>query len=319
MNKNIFQFIILLFFLTFPFIGKVNISFGDILNSNSENYVIFWNLRFPNFLLAFIVGAGLSLVGYIFQTIFRNPLATPYTLGVASGASFGAVIALSLGLSASIWIFNSVAFFSLMGSAIAVTLVFLFANLKKYFDPYRILLAGVSSGLMFSSLILFIQFLNLGTGINDIIQWLMGSLSTIGYQSHVLVVSFLIVTIFLLIKYYNELSLIRFNQEIAFSRGVDVFKIKRNMFLMGSFLTAIIVSEVGPIGFVGLIIPHLTKLIFKEDRFFALKLVIVGGSFLSFCEVLSRTLLSQGTLPIGILTAMIGTPFFIYILMKKSH
>lgn len=310
-------FLAIIMIVIAPFLGREIISFGELSTSAQENF-IFWNLRAPRIIVAFLAGGALSLSGLSFQTLFRNPLATPYTLGIASGASFGAALGISLGLDLSYGPFNIISLFSLAGAAVSVFVTYFLSQKKEGFHTSKLLLAGVALGLFFSSLILALQYFLNETSNKKLIHWLMGSLEVVGFeQVYYLGVP---ITLSFLILYFKrkDFNLLMVHEDFAHTRGVDVRKSQKILFLIGSVLVASVVSFCGPIGFVGLIIPHFARILLGLDSSYLIPgSFLIGGIFLVSIDLLTRVILPEGVLPIGILTSLIGGPSFIYFLRKS--
>ncbi len=279
---------------------------------------IFLYIRLPRTILAFTVGGALTLCGSIYQMIFRNPLATPYTLGVAQGASFGAVMGILL-FSSSFFIFSGIVIFSFSGALFTVLLIFFIVYLKRNYSHYVLLLSGVAVSFFFSALILFLEYLSDFTKGFEIIRWLMGSLSTVGYKDVILISSFLIPISVLLYFLSEHVFLMTIGDELAFNRGVNVKKVRMVIFFITSLLIGSIVAVCGPIGFVGLIVPHIVRLIFGNNlrkNFFVL--IFFGGTFLLICDIFARNLIYPAEIPIGVITSLIGGPFFLWVLFTSG-
>lgn len=316
-----------LFFL--PSVGIKNLNWENVFNaSQSMDASIYWDIRIPRTLLGFFAGAGLALCGMVFQAIFKNALATPYTLGVASGASLGASIYIHLGSFLGLSFatsqihflgFSPMSLAAFMGAGLSVLFIFTISTIKKSLSTASLLLTGVTLNLFFSSFILFLQYMSDYTQSFQIIRWLMGGLEVIGMES---VYGIGIVTLLgsvIIYRFSQELNLLSLGEEIAQSRGVNLLQTKITLFIITSIIIATIISITGPIGFVGMIIPHLCRQIIGSDhRFLAPMSFIVGGVFLSLCDSFARVVLGPTELPVGIITALLGGPFFLWILIRKS-
>lgn len=319
----------LLILLFLPSIGIKDLNWSHVFNaSQSLDASIYWNIRIPRTLLGFFAGAGLALCGMVFQAIFKNALATPYTLGVASGASLGASIYIHLGSFLGLSYatsqlnfldFPPMSFAAFLGAGLSVLFIFTISTVKKSMSTASLLLTGVTLNLFFSSFILFLQYMSDYTQSFQIIRWLMGGLEVIGMES---VYGIGIVTILgsvVIFRFSQELNLLSLGEDIAQSRGVNLLSTKITLFVITSIIIASIISITGPIGFVGMIIPHLCRHIIGSDhRFLVPMSFVAGGVFLSLCDSFARVILSPTELPVGIVTAMLGGPFFLWILIRKS-
>lgn len=300
--------------------GSVSISFSEILNtlagnSSSDFYSeIIFKIRLPRIILALAVGGGLSVAGAVFQAILMNPLAEPYILGISSGGTFGAVLAMVLGIS-----FLGVQLFAFTGALIVIALVFVIGKRFGELEPNVMLLTGVMVGAFFSAIILLmINFLN--ESLRTAIFWLMGNLSLASGDNvyYILAIS-VIVSLFLSLnsQKYNILSL---GDEQASHLGLNTKLVKAATYVSASLMVGSIVSVSGIIGFVGLIIPHLCRLIFGLDnRIIIPASFFVGSAYLILADTLSRNIISPAEVPVGAVTAIIGAPIFIYLLRKRFN
>jgi iron complex transport system permease protein len=260
------------------------------------------------------------MIGVAFQALLQNELATPYTLGVASGGALGAVVAIKSGMVFSLLGFTTTTFFSVGGSVLTIVIIYLIAKSRAGLSPITLILTGVTISLLFSSLILFVHYLADFTETYRMIRWLMGGLQITGwsYSITLLPIVFLIFTY--LFRKAIALNIISSGDEMALSKGVDVYLLQKGVFLMSSVLVGIIVAFAGPIGFIGLIIPHLVRLIVGADhRKLLVAAPIFGGTFLIWCDTFARTIISPAELPVGIITAMLGGPFFIWLLVRQKR
>jgi iron complex transport system permease protein len=289
----------------------------QIFQSNSSDYMIFWDIRVPRVLLAFFVGGILSISGLIFQITFKNPMATPFTLGVASGATLFSAIGIVLGFGAFLSLFAFVGAISTIVILFMISLVF-GSNPIKNSGFSSLLLIGIAISFFYSALLMIIFYLSNLQESYEIVRFTMGSLEIVGFDTLYLVI---IVSIGLLIFIYNYRANIRLmltSNEFVILKGYDLYKI--NYLLLGavSLGVSVVVSIAGPIGFIGLIIPHIIKNIYKQSSD---KLIIpiyfYGGAFLVFCDILARSI-TTSDLPIGVVTSFIGAPFFIYLIIKKK-
>lgn len=283
--------------------------------SETERAIIL-SLRFPRAILAGLVGAGLSVSGAIFQAFLRNPLADPYILGVSSGAAVGAILAILMGLSTSSL---GLPLASFMGALLTVIVVFHFGRQNGKIHPNTLLLAGVIIGAFLSSLIMFFISVSQREELHTIVFWLMGDFSFSNFRAILVIFPYILFGILFLYFRARQLNLILSGEEHAIQLGVNVERLRRISYLFASLMTAAAVSVCGLIGFVGLIIPHAVRLAFGSDhRLLIPASALVGASFLIASDTLARTLLSPVELPVGVITAAFGGPFFIYLLKTRK-
>lgn len=303
--------------LMLPFIGIIKVDPGKLFDDSAAGFV-FWQLRLPRTILAFIVGSTLALAGLIFQNIFKNSLATPYTLGVSSGSAAAVVTAIKFKISLVFLGLNGVYIYGFCGAVITIMIILGIAKAVKSFSIYTLLMSGIALNFFFSSFILLIQYLLDFTETLSVLRWLMGGLTVSGYNEIIfllpLYIFFVIVTF--LIK--NELILISGGDQFAHSKGLNVKKFRIFIFITVSFLVGVVVSIAGPIGFVGLIVPHISRLIFKNDfKAVVYFTLFIGGLLLVVTDFLARVLIPPVEIPVGIITAFMGAPFFLFILISK--
>jgi iron complex transport system permease protein len=304
-----------------PFAGMQWIPMRDILSSTGDEITreIFWTLRVPRVLTAFLAGSTLALGGMTFQALFRNPLATPFTLGVASGASLGASIAVTFGFTFTILGVGGTTVAAFLGALLAMSLVYGLTRLKEGFTTATMLLSGVAISFFFSSLILFLQYSAELYNAFRMLRWVMGGLGLVGYESLFNILPFTVSGAAILYYLTHELNLMLAGDDLAMSRGVDVNKIKRILFFVVSLMVGSVVAVCGPIGFVGMMMPHIArKLIGADHRWLTPATFLAGGAFLVVCDTLARTLFAPAELPVGILTAFLGGPFFIWLLLREK-
>ncbi len=298
---------------------SISILFQSLLGqAGSETEMertIILSLRFPRALLAGLVGAGLSVSGVIFQALLRNPLADPYILGVSSGSAVGAIIAILLGLGSLSF---GLPLASFVGALTTVALVFYFGKQEGKIHPNILLLAGVITGSFLSAIIMFFLSISQKEELHTIIFWLMGDLSFANPQAISIILPYIGAGFLILYWKSRHLNLILTGEENALQLGVDVERLKILYYLCASLITAASVSLCGLIGFVGLIIPHSARLLFGPDHRLLLPAsALIGASFLILCDTSARTILSPVELPVGVITAAFGGPFFIYLLRKR--
>ncbi len=292
-------------FVAAPFIGQA-------LPDEETTRRVILTLRLPRAGVAFAAGATLALCGMIFQALFRNDLASPYTLGVSSGASFGASLAILLGI-------GSVPLAALLGALVSVAIVWRLSLLSHRFGTQTMLLAGVATGFFFSGLTIFVQYLADLSHSHRIIHWLMGSLDTAALPELIKITPALLVAGAASL-FHRELDILTLGEEAAAARGVDPSRTALTQFIFTSIAVAGIVAVTGPIGFIGLMAPHTARLIVgPRHRILAPAAALTGGAILTLCDTLSRTLIAPGEIPVGVLTALIGGPFFVWLIVRRKE
>ena len=321
---SVFFLVFLATLLIAPLIGSTDISltraFSTTLNnSNNIDASILFHVRLPRILLGAIAGAALSVAGAVLQALLRNDLAAPFTLGVSSGAALGAVIAIALNLNFTLLGFPVISLFAFMGSLGAILLVFNLVRTRHGEFPTGILLlAGVTANFFFASLVMFIHYLASLSQSFTIIRWLMGGLDITDYNTILTVFPIVSIGILILLFVSRDLNLISTGIHSASSRGVNVEKTQKIGFITASLITGTVVATCGPIGFVGLIVPHIVRLFVGPDlRILIPASTLFGASFLVICDTFARTLLAPTEIPVGIITAMLGGPFFVWLLKRK--
>ncbi len=294
------------------------------LDTGSELFnQIFYQIRLPRLILSILCGGSLSIVGLYFQSLFRNDLASPYTLGVASGASFGASVALLLGLSSTLvlgpFIFDTVSIGAFIGSLLCVGLIISLSVMKKDQSPHFLILSGVMLSFMFSSGIMLVQFMAKEMGLMKMIYWLMGDLNFVGMNSLYLLFPFVSLSLIYAYTKRDVVNILSMGDRFALSKGIDAHKERKKIFITLSILVAYLVSLCGPIGFVGLVIPHIVKKRFGSNLKVSFIPSLFGGAFfLVWCDFLARNLFQDFDLPVGVLTSFIGGGFFLYLLLKRD-
>ncbi len=323
--KRILLGIILLFavlvFVGAPTVGMKSLSLHSMLHpaEGGRDADIFWKIRVPRVCIAFLAGAALAVSGMAFQAIFRNPLATPFTLGVASGASLGAALYMRLGLAIGIFGVSGVSAFAFGGAILSILLVYGLTRIRSGFSIGTMLLAGVALNFFFSSAILFIQYMSDFTDTTRILRWTMGGLEIMGYDAVLNMAPFVISGAAIILFLTHELNLLMTGEELAVSRGANVGRINKVLFFATSLMVGGVVSICGPIGVVGMMVPHICRLMIGADhRYLTTATLLFGGAFLTLCDMLARTLIAPAEMPVGIITALLGGPFFIWLLLGKS-
>jgi len=311
--------LVAVFFIS-PFVGPVELKIGEIFDFSSLASNIFFELRVPRVLFAFSAGAILALGGLLFQTLFRNSLMTPYTLGISSGAVLGAGVAIKFGLGSLFFGLGAIHLFGFFGALFSVFLLLYLSRFLKNAHHESLLLLGIALSLFYTSALMVVFYLGSAMQNDMLIRFTMGSLSVIGWKDPLavaLVAVFLLAVIYI---YRFELQLLGISDESAKLKGLDTEKTTRVLLVVSSFAIGTLVSISGPIGFVGLITPHIVaKMHPSTVNGRIIKTAMFGGLFLVFCDTITRSLSSQSELPIGIITALMGGPFFIYLIMRKKQ
>lgn len=303
-----------------PFVGIHPVRLSDLWPGHRAETNILWSLRLPRVALGLLAGAGLATSGMVFQAVFRNVLATPFTLGVASGASLGAMIYIRLGLSLSIAGIGGGTWFAFAGAVLTIALVYGLTRLRRGFLTTIMLLAGLAINLFFSALILLVQYLSDFTDSYLMLRWMMGGLSrTTSFDDVLTLLPFVTAGTAVVIYLTHELNLLTTGEELAASRGVAVHRTKVTLFFAVSLMVGAIVAVTGPIGFIGLMAPHICRLAIGPDhRYLTPATMLFGAALLTACDALARTILPPHELPVGILTALMGGPFFVWLLLGRS-
>lgn len=285
--------------------------------SATQEAIIF-QLRLPRIILSFLVGAELSMAGVLYQGVFRNPMADPYIIGASAGASLGATIAIAFFSQIKIWDISPITTFAFIGSILTVFIVYNISSIKGRTYSFTLLLSGVAISSFISALVSFLIYLS-NQKLHQIYFWLLGSFSSQGWEEVLLNLPYGIIGFILGILTLRSLNIMQLGENTAFFSGVDTEALKKLSLTSASLLTASAVAVSGIIGFVGLIIPHITRLIVGPDNrknFFVS--AMVGGLYLTIVDTISRIIIQPTELPVGILTAIFGGPFFLRLLFKKK-
>lgn len=290
--------------------GVAKLQPSELLHSQ-----IFLQLRLPRILLCILAGAGLSVCGAAYQSVFRNPLTDPYVLGVSSGASLGASLAILFGLQSHIW---GIGICALASALFTVWLVYRIASIGNRLHTTTLLLTGVCLTFLITAMISFIMVLRQDK-MDSIIFWTMGSFASSSWFDIALVAPVVLVGVCVVLYYAKDLNLLLAGSETAKSLGVEVEKVKRILLFFTTLMVAFVVASCGVIGFVGLVVPHCLRLILGPDNRRIVPCTIVAGAlFVLICDTLARTVLQPSELPVGSLTALVGAPLFIYLLYKNK-
>lgn len=315
-------------------LGSVRIPLKDVLGiilsqipglktlSNSTwslaHEVIVLQVRLPRVLLALVVGGGLSVSGVLFQGSLRNPLADPYIIGVSSGASLGATVGLLFFIPQGLVSFGFLPVFAFAGAMLATYVVSLLGRRRGRLEPTSLLLAGVAIGAFLTAVVSLLMVLRI-QNLQDVYIWLMGSLSGRGWKHLVVAAPYVFIGLILALWLAKDLNVYLLGEETAHSLGIDVQRLQRVVLIIGSLMAAACVAVSGVIGFVGLMVPHALRLILgAEHKRLILHSLWVGAVFLLLTDTLARTVFSPTELPVGIITAFVGGPFFVYLMKRGS-
>lgn len=323
MRKIIFAYFISIVLLLFSCwlgisIGSVKIPFNALWDQSSNSYSILWNIRIPRVVLAGLVGASLAISGAAFQGLLKNPLADPYTLGVSSGASVGAILTIFFTITIPIIDRFLLPMFGILGAFITLISVLAFSRLvDKTMKMETLILTGVIFGSFLGACISLMTSLS-GEELRAIVGWLLGSVAMRGWSYVTLSIPFVIIGTFILWVHRRELNVMLYGDERAQTLGVNVKRSKYFVLIGGSLLTGAAVAVSGTIGFVGLVVPHMTRMIWGTDHRHLLPLSFINGAMLLIlCDLVSRTIISPSELPVGVITAFLGAPVFAYIFFKQ--
>jgi iron complex transport system permease protein len=296
-----------------PLIGSTHVELRRAFEHVSPDYEIFFFARLPRVLLALIGGAALSVTGVLFQCMLRDPLAEPYTLGVSSGASVGAVLAICFG-------FRPVGVLSLAGAALVLLIVVGVAIEGRRLSSFTLLLTGVTMNSMAFAIIMFLHNLATFSQSFAISRWLMGGLDAVEYSTIGWLAATVIPVSILVALRAPQWNLLSIGDDWAASRGVATSRLTMFGYIAGSILTGLVTALTGPIGFVGLIVPHALRIRLGADHRVLLPCsFLLGAAFLGVCDTLSRTVIAPTEIPVGVLTALAGGPFFIWLLRSRRR
>ena len=327
-GKKIILFLSLIFFVIVlfgsPFVGPTSISYENVFQSfspaaDNQDAQIFFTVRLPRNLLAALTGAAMACAGIIFQAVLRNPLACPFTLGVAGGSSFGAVVAILLGLTTAAYGFSFITFFSFLGALFSLFLVYALASMLRSFSATTLLLGGIAISYFFNALVLLAYYIADFTQAYAMIHWLIGSLdvvemATVGKLGLGIAVGFLV-----LMSMARDLNLLSAGEELARMKGVSTTRVNILSILTASLMTSAVVALTGPIAFVGLIVPHIYRIWIGNDHRFLLPCgALGGGAFLVLCDTVARSFFGPTEVPVGVLTALLGVPVLMALLFNRK-
>ncbi len=329
-RRKIIAFFIALSFISFIVfllgisIGTVYFPFSEVIKSiiffrevSGVNSII-TQIRLPRVILALLVGASLGGAGAVFQSLLINPMADAYIIGVSSGAALGAVVSIVFRIELPLLGLSSMPVFAFIGGISTVFLVYAISSKGRHNQLLNLLLAGLAINAFLSSLISFLLLLS-DTSLHESLYWLMGGFSGRGWEHVKILLPYFIISILILSFFTRELNIMLLGDEQAQNLGVNVRQIRRIIIILTSLLTASAVSVSGVIGFVGLIVPHILRILIGPDNRRLFPASLLGGAILlTLSDLIARTVISPTEIPVGIVTSLIGAPFFLSLLVKKS-
>ncbi len=306
-----------------PFVGPTTISFQKVFQSltpsvDNQDAQIFFSVRLSRVLLAVLAGAAMACAGVIFQAVLRNPLACPFTLGVAGGSSFGAVVAILLGFDISVGGFSTVTLFAFAGALLSIGLVYALASILRSYAAVTLLLAGIAISYFFNALVLLSYYVADFTQAYSMMHWLIGSLDVIDFGSIEKLSVLMGIGFLILLSFSRELNLLSAGEELAKAKGVSTVWVIVISIMTASLMTSAVVALTGPIAFVGLIIPHIYRIWIGNDHRFLLPCSALGGAaFLTLCDTVARSFFGPTEVPVGVFTALIGVPVLLWLLFHR--
>lgn len=297
--------------------GRLVPAFAPTSSWTASHETIVWVIRLPRVLLAGMVGAALALAGATYQGVFRNPMADPFVIGVSSGGALGAVLAIVLGWGRGLGQY-AIPAFAFGGAVVALTLVYTLARIDGKLPVVTLLLAGVAMSTILSALVSLLIVLS-RQRMEQVIFWLMGGFTSARWSSVGLSLPYMILGALVLLRRSRELNVMLLGEEAATHLGLDVERVKRELLAAAALLTATAVSVAGLIGFVGLVIPHMVRLTLGPDQRWLLPgAALTGASGLVLADLLARTVMVPAELPVGVVTALVGGPFFLFLLVRRK-
>jgi iron complex transport system permease protein len=280
---------------------------------------IIMDIRLPRVILAGLTGGALALAGATYQGLFRNPLADPYLIGVAQGAALGAVIGFLFPTTLQAMGFGIIPLLAFCGALMSAGIVYALARVGRTLPTTTLILAGVALGTLLGSVVSYL-LISSGERVHGIIFWLMGSFSLSQWSEVRAMLPYVLVGVVVILLYARPLNVMQLDEEQAQQLGVNVERLKLVLLGAATLITAAAVAFVGTIGFVGIIVPHAVRLVWGPDHRFLLPLSVLSGAiFLILADIIARTILSPAEVPIGVITAIIGAPFFLYLLRRRKR
>jgi len=311
--KTLLYLLALTLIVLAPFHGQIPIELYNLDNPTTVDHKLFWEIRLPRVMVAFFAGGILALGGLLFQSLFKNPMSTPYTLGVASGSTLGVAFAIVFGYS------SLLSLFGFFGALLTVLILFTLTLKLKSYETNTLLLVGIALSFFYNASLMILFYLSDESQSFEIIRFTMGSVDVVGIENTLPIVLASLALLMLSYFYRQELKLLLTSNDYAYLKGVEVKRVNTILLVAVSVAVGVCVSITGPIGFVGLIIPHILKTVYKKSaEQLMLPIFFYGGFFLVISDLIARNLGSSSDIPIGIITAFLGGPFFIYLIMRKK-
>jgi iron complex transport system permease protein len=287
-------------------------------NVSDTHFLIVFMVRMPRIIMASLVGMGLAVVGASFQSLFKNPMADPHILGISSGAALGAALAIVIDIPSAIASLSLVTIFAFIGAITTTILVYSIAQVRGKVTTVNLLLAGVAVSFLMTSMISMIMVFN-QEEVNKIVFWMMGSFNASGWKNISIVAPVVLIGTIIIYFFHRDFNLMLIGEESAKTLGVETEKLKKMIIVIASMIIAVSVSFSGIIGFVGFLVPHMVRIIFGPNNKALIPFsAIMGAIFLLSADTVARTIASPAELPVGAVTALIGSPYFIYLLIKMK-
>ncbi len=306
--------------------GSTNISLDNLKNFlfnpsslNQQTYFIIYELRLARVVLGVVAGMSLALTGMILQAIFRNPLVDPFIIGISGGASLGAGIAIIFALDFTFLGINSTPIIAFLTSIISMLISYKLSLINKRMYIERLLLGGIAISSLTSSILSLLLVLK-GQDANAVIFWIMGSLSGKGWESVKIILPYMILVNIISVFYLQKLNIMQLGEESALNLGLNTERLKLILIVISSLLASAVVSVSGVIGFIGLVVPHIARLLIKSSdfRFLYPVVLLLGAIILVGADTVSRTIMIPQEIPVGIFTSLLGVPFFLFLLKNNA-
>lgn len=304
-----------------PLIGPVSVNLWTAFTDpGSLDHQVLVRARLPRILFAALTGGALSVSGVVFQAILRNPLASPFTLGISGGGSLGAVVAIVLGWDVAVGGLSLLPVCSFAGSLAIVLVVYGLSRTRRHLSPMTLLLSGVVLNYLCAAVILLIHYFSNFTKSFLMMRWMMGGLDVYEYSKLLSLTPFFVLGLPVLLFQSRYLNVLSTGEEWAATRGINVNRLITTQYFCASLLTGSVVAFAGPVGFVGLVVPHLLRLTVGADHRLLLPVsFLFGGAFLIVCDTIARTVLAPTEIPVGIFTSLLGGPFFLWLLLRRKR
>lgn len=281
-------------------------------------FLIVFMVRMPRIIMASLIGMGLAVVGASFQSLFKNPMADPYVLGISSGAALGAALAIVIKLPGATSSFSIITIFAFIGAIATTVMIYYLAQVNGKVTTINLLLGGSAINFLMSAVISIIMVFN-QQDVNQIVFWMMGSFNASGWKNIIIVAPVVLIGTVIIYFFYRDFNLMLIGEESAKTLGVETEKFKKIIIIISSMIISVCVAFSGVIGFVGFLVPHMVRIVFGPNNKILIPFSALGGAiFLLLADTVSRTIASPAELPVGAVTALIGAPYFIYLLIKMK-